>query len=159
MQYWKGFLVASCVVFAATATSLASQDRPYDNSDDGKLVDGQAVPKRPATAKELFSRFAKVKGLQASFTEKKYIALLAVPLESKGKLYFLPTQHLARVVEAPTKSSLRITPSELIMKSPGGEEVIDLRRNPHLRAFVASLVYIFAGDRGSLEKSYLVRYP
>jgi hypothetical protein len=158
MQYWKGFLVASCVALVVTATSLASQDGRVEGAGDEKRQEVEKEPKRPATAKDLFACFAKVKGLQASFTEKKYLALLAVPLEIKGSLYFLPTQHLTRVIDSPTKSSLRITPNELLIKSPDAEEVIDLRLNPDVRAFVSSLVYIFAGDSGSLEKSYSISY-
>src|SRR5262245_33876290 len=59
---------------------------------------------RPADAKALFATFARIPGLEAHYTEKKHLALLAAPLESKGRLYFLAPGYLARVVESPEKS-------------------------------------------------------
>jgi hypothetical protein len=159
MQYWKDFLVASCLALVAGAATPALQDEPAKAQVE-KAADDKAdkLEKRPATSKELFVRFAKMKGLEASFTEKKYLALLAVPLESKGKLYFLPTEYLTRVVESPAKSTLSITPKELRMSDSNGDEVMDLRQNPEVRAFVSSLVFVFSGDSQSLAKFYKVEY-
>ncbi|MFT7678624.1 MAG: hypothetical protein ACI8QC_002618, partial [Planctomycetota bacterium] len=113
---------------------------------------------RAADIDELFLRFSRMQGLQANFVEKKYLALLALPLKSTGRLYFLPPNYLTRVVDTPTKSKLSITPTELRMRDPNGDEVLDLRQNPELRAFVTSLVRVFAGDRKHLEKSYAITY-
>ena len=155
MQYWKGFLVASCLALASVQIAPAMQD-------DATPQEAKPLPaieqERAADIGELFLRFSRMQGLQATFVEKKYLALLALPLKSAGQLYFLPPNYLTRMVDSPTKSKLSITPTELRMQDPGGDEVLDLRQNPELRAFVTSLVRVFAGDRKHLEKSYAISY-
>ena len=155
MQYWKGFLVASCLALASVQLVPAAQDDPAAQSSKPLPALEQ---ERAADIGELFLRFSRMRGLQANFVEKKYLALLALPLQSEGRLYFLPPHHLTRMVDSPTKSKLSITPTELRMRDPNGEEVLDLRQNPELRAFVTSLVRVFAGDRKHLEKSYAISY-
>ncbi|MCR9246571.1 MAG: outer membrane lipoprotein carrier protein LolA [bacterium] len=115
-------------------------------------------PERPADAKALFAAFAAMPGLEASYTEEKHLGLLAVPLKSRGRLYFLQPGYMARVVEAPEKSRLTITPRELRMAGRDGVEVVDLRKSDHLRLFVTSLVRVFRGDREALTKHYEIRY-
>lgn len=113
---------------------------------------------RPADVRELFATFASMPGLEATYTEKKHLTLLAVPLESRGKLYFLPPGYLARVIEAPEKSTLIITPRELRMTGRDGVEVVDLAQSDRVRLFVTSLVRVFGGDRDTLERDYTIEY-
>jgi hypothetical protein len=113
---------------------------------------------RPADARALFEHFARMPGLQARFTEEKHLSLLALPLESRGVLYFLPPGHLTRIVESPTPTRLSITPAELRIVDPDREEVIDLHANDQVRVFVTSLLGIFAGDRAGLERSFAIEY-
>ncbi|MFT7677414.1 MAG: hypothetical protein ACI8QC_001392, partial [Planctomycetota bacterium] len=87
MQYWKGFLAASCLALASVQLAPAMQD--------GEVAQEPApLPaleqERAADIDELFLRFSRMQGLQANFVEKKYLALLALPLKSTGRLYFLP---------------------------------------------------------------------
>lgn len=153
MHCWNGFLLASCLLVAPAT----------DGADDPKEKPAQAEQvapedKRPETAEELFKRFAQMEGLEVSFVEKKYIALLAIPLESTGKIYFMRPGYLTRVVEKPTKSRLTITPTELHLKNTREDKVIDLRQNAELRAFVTSLLDVFSGDQKKLELSYKVSF-
>ncbi|HEB53793.1 MAG TPA: outer membrane lipoprotein carrier protein LolA [bacterium] len=112
----------------------------------------------PATAKELFRTFARLRGLSAKFTEEKHLSLLAVPLKSSGELHFLAPDHLARVVVAPEPSQVIISNRELRMRDAHGTEVIDLRQSDRVRLFVTSLMRVFQGDRAALTKTYDVRY-
>ena len=114
--------------------------------------------KRPPDARALFAAFARMPGLEARYAEKKHLSLLAVPLESRGRMYFLQPGYLSRVVEAPEKSTLTITPQKLRMTGRDGVEVIDLNKSDRLRLFVTSIVRVFRGDREPLEKLYRVRY-
>lgn len=118
---------------------------------------------RPASQAALFRTFAKIKGLSASYTENKYLSLLAVPLKSTGKLHFMQPGYLSRIVETPEKSKLTITKSELRMASKDSsgknkEEVIDLRQSDRVRLFVTSLVQVFQGNEKALKKHYRIRY-
>jgi len=162
MHCWNGFLLASCLAFAPVAEVLQENSGPTAQVEKGeKGESGQKAEqpdKRPSTAKELFARFAKMEGLEVSFVEKKHIALLAIPLESSGKIYFVRPGYLTRIVEKPTESRLTITPTQLHLKNSREDKVIDLRQNAELRAFVTSLLHVFAGDQEQLEKSYKVLF-
>jgi hypothetical protein len=112
----------------------------------------------PADAAALFSAFAAMPGLEVRFEEEKHLSLLALPLHSRGRLYFLPPAYLTRVVEAPEPSTLTITPDRLKVDNRDGVEVIDLKSNDQVRAFITSLVHVFAGDAAALEKAYDVAF-
>jgi outer membrane lipoprotein-sorting protein len=118
------------------ASAPADADRPV--TDVGVLLDS----------------FARMPGLEARFVEEKHIALLARPLESKGRLYFARPGMLLRRVEEPTASEIVITPSQLKMKDGNGEQSIDLRARADLRPFVESLVWLLAGNREALSSVY-----
>ncbi len=108
----------------------------------------------PTDAKSLLALFAKMEGLEARFEEEKRIALLAAPLVSSGRLYFLRPGYLARLVEKPEVTKLLITPDELLVSGKEGEQKIDLRTTEDIRIFVQSLVQVFSGDEAALKESY-----
>lgn len=141
------------------------QQEPAKGKDTAPAVDGKAqqpVPPqqrpRPAEAKALLAGFARMPGLEATYTEEKRLALLAMPLQSKGRILFLPPGYLLRQVEAPEPATLRITPDELLVEDRDRKEAIDLRRSDALRVFVTSLVQVFAGDETALQKAFTVTY-
>lgn len=151
MRSWPVCRAASRFACGLLATALFAQE-PAKPAPKGEL------PKRPADAAELFAAFAKMPGLEARYTEDKHLQLLEVPLQSKGRLYFLPPGYLLRMVEAPEKSTLLITPKELRMQNRDGTEVVDLGQSERLRTFVTSLVRVFGGDREELERQYKVEF-
>lgn len=159
MRSWNGCLVASALLVLAPTTAGASQE-PDADALRGAVhgpIRGSEEP-RPADASALFARFARMQGLEVSFREEKHLALLALPLKSRGKLYFLRPGHLARVVEEPSPSRLTIGPERLRMQDGGEEEVLDLRRNAELGMFVTSLVRVFSGDEDALARFYRIEY-
>lgn len=162
MQCSNGFRVVSrwaVLLFGGLAVSVAL---PGAQEERGSALSEAAIlgmeEPRAADAQALFARFSQMRGLEVSFHEKKHLALLAIPLESRGKLYFLPPGHLTRIVESPRPSRLTIGPKELRMVDADGEEVIDLGANAELDAFITSLVRVFSGDREGLERSYHIDY-
>jgi len=114
----------------------------------------QSAPACPADAHELLAAFAQLEGLQASFEETKHLALLAVPLKSKGRLYFCAPSYLLRLVDLPEPSTMLIEPGKLRMSNRGGTETIDLRKSDALRLFVTSLLHVFSGDEEALAGNY-----
>lgn len=133
----------------------AVRDQVVDEVGEDAL---ESQASRPANVEELFAAFAKMEGLEARFEEEKHLALLAVPLKSRGRIYFLPPGHLARVVEEPEPSTLTISPTELRMSGRDGVETIDLRTSDDVRSFVTSLVHVFSGDREALRRAYEVTF-
>lgn len=149
-------------LFAAAVAAQTPSPKPAAVPTVQTAPEPTAVPpaQRPRAAdqRELFQRFARMAGLEVAFTEQKQVALLAVPMESSGKLFFLPPAHLCRLVEKPSPSMVVITPDELRMQDKDKTEVVDLRRNDKLRAFITALVQVFAGDEAALQRSFTVDY-
>ena len=143
------------LVLLLPASGAAPQDAPAPAS---AAAPAAAAVAAPADAAALFAAFAKVEGLEARFREEKKLALLAAPLLSQGRIYYLRPGYLARVVEQPEPATLTITPSELRLSGRDGVETIALDQNDDLRAFVTSLVRVFSGDQAALEASYELAY-
>jgi outer membrane lipoprotein-sorting protein len=122
------------------------------------LAHAQTPAAQPASFDVLLDAFAHMPGLEATFVEQKHLALLAQPLESSGRLFFARPGMLLRRVEAPRRSEVVITASELRMKDADGEQSIDLRSRSDIRPFVESLTWLFAGNRKALMDVYAVAF-
>jgi hypothetical protein len=95
-------------------------------------------------------------GVEAAFTERRELALLSAPLESRGRLYFVPPDRLARFTDVPAATALLID-GERVRFREGSEPELDLSGNPMTRPFVENLVVLWSGDRERLERLYRVR--
>ena len=137
------------------------QDEPRDTPEPAAQEPAEPDPATlapPKDAAELFAWLRKVEGLEARFAEEKRMQLLAVPLRSSGRIWFLRGGYLARHVEKPEPSRVRITPKALTTVDADGEETIDLRGSPELRLFVTSLVKVFSGDAEGLGSAFRVEF-
>jgi hypothetical protein len=117
----------------------------------------QSAP-APVTLETLLGAFQTMPGLEARFVEDKHIGLLAAPLQSQGRLYFVGPGLLARHTDAPSKSSVVIAPDAVRYADAEGSGRIDLSARPDVRLFVESFVRVLAGDRAGLEKIYVLRF-
>jgi hypothetical protein len=135
---------ASLAALAAAAATLA---------DPARAPDEAAAPD-PAGVEELLRRMAGARGVVARFVERKELALLAAPLESRGTLYFVPPDRLARFTTSPAETELRIEGEELHFRDATGREELDLSASPLARAFVENFVAIFRGDAEKLRERY-----
>jgi outer membrane lipoprotein-sorting protein len=106
------------------------------------------------TLELLMRRMATSSGVAARFHERKELALLVVPLETRGTLYFVPPDRLARFTTAPDFSALIIDGERLrYLDGPGGDPV-DLSGSAVARVFVENFIVLFNGDREGLERRY-----
>lgn len=129
-------LAASLAAVASPATAQPSEPRPAPTLD------------------RLLEQFREIEGLEATFSEEKRIALLAVPLRSEGRIYFARPDRLLRQVTAPEASSALIAQGQLRMRQGARVEVIPIDDNPVLRGFVDSFRAVLAGDRAALDRYY-----
>lgn len=132
---------------------------------------------RPEDQAALFRTMAAMTGLEAAFEEEKHLSLLALPLRSKGRLFFhreprrepepAPEArpagakaggYLTRIVDQPEPSTVQITPDQLRVQNREGTEVVDLQRSDKVRTFILSLVHVFTGDEEALTKAYTVSF-
>ena len=169
MRFWTASRFASALLIAALSVSATpahvAQDAaqapkpkaPEAKSPEAKSAEAKS-PDRPADASALFAAFAKVEGLEARFEEEKHLALLAVPLATRGKLYFMRPGYLVRLVESPEASRLVITPAELKLAGRDGEQRIDLKQRDDVRLFVTSIVQVLLGDEAALKSVYAIAF-
>jgi hypothetical protein len=136
----------------APVTTQAPAATPAKDAADPK-----ARP-RPADAAALLATFARMPGLEASYDEEKHLALLALPLRSKGRILFLPPGHLLREVTSPEPGTVLLTPDELVVRDRERQETIDLKRSDTVRLFTTSLVQVFAGDQAALAKAFTIEF-
>jgi hypothetical protein len=112
----------------------------------------------PASFAELLAGFKGTTGLEARFEEEKYLALLAVPLRSSGRLYFEPPSTLLRRVEEPRPQDVLVANHHVRISDGEGVQTIDLASRAEVRPLVESMIWIFTGDLESLETTYRVDY-
>lgn len=109
------------------------------------------------TLDSLLGQFAALPGLEARFVEEKRIALLAVPVRSEGRLFFVNPGRMMRHVTSPDPSHTLIADGELRMRSGGRTETLSIRTNPVLRGFVESFRAVLAGNRADLDRFYVAQ--
>ena len=116
------------------------------------------APERPTDARSLLQAMSKVSGLEARFVERKQLALLKAPLVTEGRIYYTRGGHMARVVEKPLPSTVRIGPTKLEVIDDGGHKDVDLRSRPDIKTFVGSFVHVVAGDYDALAEVYRLSF-
>lgn len=123
----------------------------------------EPTPRPPSTPSDttldgLLEAFRRAPGVEAHFTEEKRIALLALPLESTGTIYFAPPGRLARYQTAPNASFQIVEPHRVRFGDDKHSEAIDLAQKPVVKVFVDSFVTLISGDSEALHRLYAVEF-
>lgn len=151
----------------SAGTSAAPSPEPVEPTDaaPNEAAPNEAVPNEagarapepgaePTDARTLLRVLATIEGLEARFIERKRLALLRAPLVSEGRLFYTRPGYLARFVETPSPSSVRIGPKSLEVNDASGSQRFDLRSRPEIKTFVESFVHVVAGDYDALASTY-----
>jgi len=115
---------------------------------------GGSASARPPEMAALLRRIAASSGVEASFRESKELALLAVPLESRGVIYFAPPGRFARFTTEPNFSALIVGEGEIRLREGKNEREMDLSGNRVARVFADNIVVLWSGDREELDRLY-----
>jgi len=118
------------------------------------VAEEESHPSAELTLDSLMAELSTARGVVANFRERKEIALLIDPLESRGVLYFAPPGRLARFTLAPRYSSLVIDGETLRFRDGEAGEDFDLSGNPMARAFVDNFIVLFNGNVERLRELY-----
>lgn len=116
-----------------------------------------AAPAEPSGApslEALMAGMAQAPGVSARFVERKEIALLSEPIETRGTLLFVPPDRLLRITEAPSRSRLAIDGERFAFRDEAGADAVDLSGSPLAREFVDSFIVLFNGDLAKLRARY-----
>jgi len=122
-------------------------------------ADEHAQPQTlPAGLVQTLEAFARSPGLHARFTERKSMALLAVPLRSEGEIFFLPPDLFARHTHTPEKGMLVMDGERIRIGDGQGGQTIELRDKPLVRELAGSLSGVLRGDAAGLARSYSLEW-
>ncbi len=92
---------------------------------------------------------------KATFVEKKYIGIIAKPLESSGELAFAAPDRLEKRTLVPKFESLVLDGDRLTIEQADKHRLtLSLQEHPEVSAFVESIRGTLTGDRLALERFY-----
>lgn len=103
---------------------------------------------------QLMDSLAQNRSSQASFVEKKTIAILERPVESSGQLFYTAPDHLEKRTLKPKPESMVIDGGDLLIERGHQKHRLQLQAYPELAAFIDSIRGTLAGDRQALERNY-----
>lgn len=91
---------------------------------------------------------------RAGFVERKYLAVLAAPVESSGELRFRAPDRLEKITVKPRPESLVLDGDTLTVMRGERRHIVRLSDYREVAAFVDSIRATLAGDRAALERTY-----
>lgn len=103
---------------------------------------------------QLMQGLAQIRTGQASFVEKKTIAMLDRPVESSGELFYRAPDHLEKRTLKPKPESMIVDGGKLVIERGQKKYRLQLADYPELAAFIDSIRGTLAGDRKALERNY-----
>lgn len=103
---------------------------------------------------QLMQSLALTRSERATFTEKKYIAILDRPVESAGELLYTAPDRLEKRTLKPRPESLVLEQDVLQIERGRQKHRLQLQDYPEVAAFIDSIRGTLAGDRKALERSY-----
>lgn len=106
------------------------------------------------TIAQLFDTLAKRGETGATFSERKYVALLETPLDSSGELVFTPPDRLEKRTLKPKPESLVVDRDTVTLERGGKRRTLRLNENPQVAVVVESIRGTLAGDLASLIRVY-----
>ncbi len=106
------------------------------------------------TIEQLMQTLADTKLEHATFTEKKYIALLDKPVESSGELYFSAPDHLEKRTLQPQPESLIVDGNKILIERGSQTYYFTTQNLPELGVLINSIRGTLAGNLNALERSF-----
>jgi len=161
--------IAIAAVLHATAAGGLAASPGAEGVDEGPTADTARAGARPQTdvrahtdarpgaadVAAIVRGMAGTRGVAADFEESVEMALLSQPLTSRGRLYFVPPDRLARFTREPAVTALIVDGERVRFRE--GEREDDLSGTPMTRHFVDNLIVLWSGDVQRLERSYRTR--
>ena len=103
---------------------------------------------------QLMQNLSQNKSGQATFVEKKYIAVLDRPIESSGELLYTAPDRLEKRTLKPKPESMVVNGNDLVVERGRRKHRVQLQNYPELAAFIDSIRGTLAGDLKALERNY-----
>jgi Outer membrane lipoprotein carrier protein LolA-like len=139
--------LAVLVLAAATAAAEPARTGPEPAGDAS-----------PTALDEVFRLLATRRQGHVTFTEVQTLAMLARPLESSGELLYEAPDHLEKRTLQPKPETLVLEHGVLTARRGHRTWVMSLRDFPQVVPFVESIRATLAGDRGALERFFVLTF-
>jgi outer membrane lipoprotein-sorting protein len=117
---------------------------------------------RPASAAawgldQLMTALAHGANGTATFTERKYLAVVDIPIDSSGELRFIPPDRLEKHTLKPSPETMLLDGDTLTLERGSRKQVLQLQDYPGISGMIGSIRATLAGDRKALEKVYRLK--
>lgn len=116
---------------------------------------------RPALAAwgldQLMAALARSPHGTATFTERKYLAVVDIPVDSSGELRFTPPDHLEKRTLKPSPETMLLDGDTLTLERGSRKQILQLQDYPGVAGMIGSIRATLAGDRKALEKVYQLK--
>lgn len=103
---------------------------------------------------QLMHSLAQTRSDRATFTEKKFVALLDRPVESSGELHYTAPDRLEKRTLKPKPESMLVEQGVLTLERGRQKHRLQLEEQPELAAFIDSIRGTLSGDRKALERHF-----
>ena len=118
------------------------------------LLVSPIVQAAPLSIAQLMAGLAKNPQGAATFTEKKFIAILEQPIESSGELLFIAPARLEKRTLKPKPETMVLDGDTLTVERGRRKHVLQLKDYPEVAGMIESIRATLAGDRKALERVY-----
>ena len=118
------------------------------------LLASPLVQAAPLSIAQLMAGMAKHPQGTATFTEKKFIAILDQPVESSGELLFVAPARLEKRTLKPKPETLVLDGDILAFERGQRKHVLQLKDYPEVAGMIESIRATLAGDLPALERVY-----
>ena len=150
--------VALALLAFACGVRAESETPPTTTSaSEAAQPAADAAPADGVTVETVLRRMAESRGMTARFVERQEYALLDEPIETRGRIAFVPPDRFARTTDAPGKTSLILDGDRFFFQDDAGADDLP-QLDARARRFIDSLVVIFKGDLDELRRRYEVRW-
>jgi outer membrane lipoprotein-sorting protein len=106
------------------------------------------------TLAPLMQTLAQVKAGEASFTEKRYVAMLERPLESSGRLSFEAPDTFVRETLKPRRERMAVVGNTLTMSQGSRTRSMPLDALPEAAVIMEAIRGTLTGNRDALERHF-----
>ena len=93
-------------------------------------------------------------GGRATFTEKRYLALLDRPVLSSGEMHYIAPDYLEKRTLKPKPERLLLDKGQITVERGKQKITLRLAEQPEILAFVTSIRGTLSGNRAALEHNY-----